>query len=346
MAWMQRLTRLASAQFAKQVDGQRQSGQVAVYVSGSVVATAHANFDTGLEISLRADPIGGLTEISECLKSQAKSLGLARQPLAQHCNLVLAPELYTMSLVERPDVAQEELADAVRWLIQDQVDYPVEEASLDVFELPASASRDRRMVFAVSTQTQFLSSLVAQVYAAGFELDSIDIAELALRNLAWQCYPLPDQSVGLLRLTAHSGIINVSRGDELYLARRLSGVPEAFAEPTWEDFRERLLLQVQRSIDYYESAMNQPPCNMLMVACTDSWSDRVVGYLGSMLPIPVRTIADALEGEMRINLCNPESEVLQLSKLTEKQTNALAAGLPVLGGVLRQRVFAQFQLAA
>ena len=35
-------------------------------------------------------------------------------------------------------------------------------------------------------------------------------------------------------------LISIARGDELYLARRLSGVPEQFAEPAWESFRDRI----------------------------------------------------------------------------------------------------------
>ncbi len=338
-AWLRRLKAFAMA------GGKGRSGplphtseQLSVYVSGTVVALAHGNFAGDAKIALRADPLEQLTELQGRLEAQLESLRLSRSTVAGGCNLVLAPEMYNLSLVDRPDVADEELTEAVRWLIQDQVDYPMEDAALDVFELPRSASRERPMVFAVSLQSEFLSTLVREVNAAGVSVANVDVSELAIRNLIWRQFPQPDQSIAALRLTANSGLISISRGDELYLARRLSGVPEQFAESAWESFRERLLLQVQRSIDYYESAMNQPHCNMLVVACTGGWSGRVTEYLAEMLPIPIRTINEMLADEFALTLYNPEPRLVDWSTPADDQVNAIAAGMPALGGVLRGEI--------
>ena len=334
-AWIERLKGFAAGGHKPVAPaGQR----LAIYVSGTVVALAYGDFRQAAQVTMRADPMAQLTEVRQTLAQQMASLGIDGQAVTKACNLVLAPEMYSLSLVDRPDVPEEDLREAVRWRLQDQVDYPMEEASLDVFELPRSASRERPMVFAVSMQGDFLRSLVREIDAAGLQVASVDVTELAIRNLIWRQFPQPDQSDGALRLTANSGLMSISRGDELYLARRVSGVPEKFAEPAWESFRERLLLQVQRSIDYYESAMNQPHCNMLVVACTDDWSERVTSYLAEMLPIPIRTIGEMLAGELDLTLYNPEPQTVDWTRLEARQANALAAGLPALGGVLRDEI--------
>ena len=110
-----------------------------------------------------------------------------------------------------------------------------------------------------------------------------------MRNTVHGLYSEPDRSLGLLRLTSSGGVINVSRGEDLFLSSRVSGVPAEFDEAAWEQFRDQLLLQVQRSIDYYESAMSQPPCSALIVATTHGWQDHVCGHLGEMLPFPIRS---------------------------------------------------------
>ncbi|MEM7096764.1 MAG: hypothetical protein AAF541_00785 [Pseudomonadota bacterium] len=329
------MSRLARSWFARETT---RTDHVALYVSGSAVACARAKSsaaDEALEVSLRADPIKQLADVPDVLAEQISSLEVAG---AGACNLVLAPELYNLALVERPDVADEEVLDAVRWTIQDQVDYPVESATLDVFPLPNSASRERPMVYVVSIETEFLKTLAAKVSSSGIIVGSIDVAELALRNLVWRCFPGADQSIAMLRLTANSGMISVSRGDELYLSRRISGVPKVFAEDSWEEFRERMVLQVQRSIDYYESAMNQPHCNVLMAACTHGWSARVCDYLSEMLAIPIREVVDLMKDEVRLTLHNPEQQEIDWHDLTEHQSNAIAAGLPAIGGVLRDNI--------
>jgi hypothetical protein len=339
VAWMQRLAHVFDDTAVSPVD---LTEQLAVYVSSTMVALSYAKFGDerhdGPRVAMRADPIRALSELRSTVENQLACLGQKRNPVRRNVNLVLAPEMYHLSLVDRPDVADDEVVEAVRWQIQDQVDFPMESACLDVFELPRSASRERRMVFAVSVQKELLRGLLNQLSSAGLKASSIDASELVLRNLAWQCFPQPDQNIAMLRLTATSGLLNISRADELYLARRISGVPADFSDEKWHEFRERLLLQVQRSIDYYESAMNQPHCNMLVVMCTDDWTERVSEYLGEMLPIPVRTIDEVLAGELQITLFSPRETAVDWSALDAGMRNAIAAGLPAVGGLLRHRI--------
>lgn len=305
----------------------------AVYMSGSGVAVAKGLYRDGrFHVELRADPIDALSQAREVLKRQSDAVGLRDTT----CNLVLAPELYSVSLVEKPQVAEADLKDAVRWQVQENVDFPVEQATLDVFPLPESASRSRPMVFVVAMQTEFLKVLLSKVYEAGIEVSSVDISELALRNIVHGLFPEADQGVALLRLTAASGVINISRGEELFLSRRVSTLPSKYDASAWEGLREKLLLQVQRSIDYYESAMSQPPCNGCLVAATHGWQDPVCEYLGEMLPVPIRPVRDELRNLFDICLHNPEPQHIDWDQISVAQRNALSAALPALGGLLRR----------
>ena len=318
---------------------------VAVYLSRSALASAvlAAEQDsdaTPLPLNMQAAPLAQWSELPSTLSQQ-----LANLNVTERCqlNLVLAPELYHLLLVERPEVADEEVTQAVRWTLGEQVDYPIEQATIDTFSLPASAGRDKAMVFVVVIRTDLLRQILDLFGEVRMVPTTIDVAELALRNLAWQCYPGADQSVGVLRLTSNSGLINISRGDELYLSRRISGMPGLFSEAVWAEFKERLLLQVQRSIDYYESAMGQPHCNMLMVTCTDGWTERVCAYLGEMLPMPIRDAREMLQHELALRMFNPEPQAVDWADMSDAQANAIAAALPALGGVLRGAIDRQHE---
>ena len=324
-AWMQKAYAWASAISPGRV------GRACLYFSGGGVASAALEVeDDRLKVRLRADPVTSLAEAGQMLAEQDRTLKLGRA-----CNLVLAPELYSTQLIERPNVADDELIEAVRWKLKDQIDFPVEHAALDVFPLPESAGRHQDMVFAVCLPQDMLRGLVEAVDKVGLGITSIDISELALRNLSWHCFPMADQSVALLRLTSNSGLINVCRSEDLFLSRRLSGVPTDLSDAAWLEFRDQLLLQVQRSLDYYQSAMGQPECNMLMVACTDGWTQKVCDYLAEMLPMPVRSVREVLASEVDLTLYNPEQARVDWQNLSEQQGNALAAALPALGGALR-----------
>ena len=211
----------------------------------------------------------------------------------------------------------------------------MEQASLDIFDLPAAASRDRDMVFVAVARKEFLSRQVEHLREAGLYANTIGITELSLRNLIATLHPEPDQSIGLLRMTSNSGLINVSRAAELFLSRRITGVPGDFGEAAWEAFKEQLLLQVQRSVDYYESAMGQPPCTALLVATTHSWQARVCEFLNEMLPVPIRGLTEALADRFSVVLHNPEPVRVDWDNVCTTEANALTAALPALGGLLR-----------
>jgi MSHA biogenesis protein MshI len=303
-----------------------------VYMSSTAVAVAKGEqTENGFQVDLRANVIESLPHAREMLKQQSHDVGLKDTV----CNLVLASELYSLSLVEKPPVSEEELNDAVRWRIQENVDFPVDEAAIDTFELPESAVRDTPMVFVAAMRKDLLKVLLDKVHEAGIHVDSVNISELALRNIVHGLFPEPDQGVALLRLTSYGGMINVSRGEELFLSRRVSGVPGDFDEKIWDEYRERLLLQVQRSIDYYESAMSQPPCSGLIVATTHGWVDHVCDHLGEMLPLPVRPIKDELRALFDIRLHDPEPQEIDWDDIQISQRNAMTLALPALGGLLR-----------
>lgn len=304
----------------------------AVYLSPRSVALAVGERQgERVAIDLRSDRLAQAADAGRVLRDQARALALGGTP----CNLVLAPELYTVSLLERPPVPDEELKDAVRWRLQDNLEFPPDQAIVDVFPLPESASRDRRMVFVVALHRESLKKILDRVHEAGVEVDCVDISELTLRNVAFGLYPEPDWSVGLLRLTEGSGVINISRAEDLFLSRRISGIPAELSEAAWDEFKDRLLLQVQRSIDYYESAMGQPPCNALIVATTQGWQTKVCDYLGEMLPLSVRAASVELGAVYDLRLHNPEPQDVDWTNPTADQRNAVTAALPCLGGVMR-----------
>ena len=73
---------------------------------------------------------------------------------------------------------------------------------------------------------------------------------------------------------------------------------------------------MQRSIDYYESAMSQPPVNGCMVATTHGWQDRICDYLSEMMPVPIRPVRAELRTLFDLCLFNPDAEKVDWDDVT------------------------------
>jgi MSHA biogenesis protein MshI len=184
------------------------------------------------------------------------------------CVTLLDPGDYSLLLTEAPDVPREELKSAIRWRIKDLIDFHIDDATLDVFSVPGAAGSGRaHPMYAVAARTSAIRERVDAMEAAGIGLEIVDIPEMAQRNLA-SVLPQDETGVVLLSLGRRTGLITISCKGELYLSRNLDmGWEQLMSEsdPLLADYGS-IVLEVQRSLDYYDSHFRQPPVAGLMLA--------------------------------------------------------------------------------
>ena len=108
---------------------------------------------------------------------------------------------------------------------------------------------------------------------AGFSPDVIDIPELCTRNIA-TLLPQDADGVAFLHFTDSHGILTVTRQGVLYLIRRIDRRRGAISSASTDDFARTelvstIVLEIQRSLDYYESHFdrrNRRPLSELVLA--------------------------------------------------------------------------------
>jgi MSHA biogenesis protein MshI len=199
--------------------------------------------------------------------------------------LTLAPGTYHLTKMERPPVPDGELAAAVRWRLREVLDYPLEEAVTDVFEVPAQGAAGRSpLVYVVAARADPLRELVALARAAGLRPWKIDVAELALRNLM-ECDEAGAATVAAIYLMPDRGIVQITRGDVLYLSRNLEYGLEALARA---DLHEQVALELQRTMDYYDSHFGAAPVKHLLVMPGGEVSSGLAESVGGSLGLAAR----------------------------------------------------------
>jgi len=222
---------------------------------------------------------------------------------------VLEPGSFNLLLVEAPEVDATELKAAVRWRIKDMLDFHIDDAVIDVFDIPGQRERGRtRMMYVVAARVSTVQERIDVLEGGGLALQVIDIPELAQRNVA-ALLPEDADGVALLHLDESGGLITLTHEDTLYLARSidtgLEDLVSAQSEPvasSAEDLsfdgpapaRQRamdsIVLEVQRSLDYYESHFSQPPIKSLVIAPLAREVEGLVSYLAANLGVQVRML--------------------------------------------------------
>ncbi|PPK51824.1 biogenesis protein MshI [Marinobacter persicus] len=186
--------------------------------------------------------------------------------------LILPIEQYQVFQVERPEgVEDSELADALKWKLKDFLDFSPTEAVSDVFAFPEDATRGRGpLVNLVAARKSLVQELVALVNNADLKLQQIDIAELALRNFA-AGLDAGNVGVAVVHLRDRYGQMVVCRGETLYLSRRLElSYDDLLDASKQEEAVQALALEMQRSMDYFESQLGQAPPAIIRLVARDS----------------------------------------------------------------------------
>ena len=162
---------------------------------------------------------------------------------------LLGPEDYQLNLIESMPVPANELQTALSWRIRSLISYPIDEAVLEYFELPAKkSSHNTPLIAAVTAQKAILQPYISLLKNCGLKIAAIDIPELAMLNLT-ALYENDEKCTAFLNFYEKIVILNISCQKVLYFTRRII-IP--FTGEGIMDY-EKLSLEIMRYFDFFRS---------------------------------------------------------------------------------------------
>lgn len=260
-------------------------------------------------------------DVGPAIKAALDKLNAQRAPA---CAVVDGDD-YQLVQVEAPEVLPSEMRAAIRWKLKDAINFSVDEAAVDVFEIPEAARKTQsKMLFAVAARDAAIKRLssVLKPVAKGF--NAIDIPELCLRNIT-SCLPQDAKGVAMLGLQSDCAQLVITRQQTVHVTRRIDtrgGFNPHRKQESDSIDAGALALELQRSLDYYESYYDQTPIGDLVIAPCDERA---------------RALAAALKEEtsLRISVLDAR-EHFNVYKSGELVTDWVS--LMALGAALRQDV--------
>ena len=245
------------------------------------------------------------------------------------CTNVLNPGEYQLLSVEAPNVPQEELKTAIRWRLKDLLDFHVNDATIDVMDVPGDKNAPERkgVMYVVAAHEQLIKQRQTLFEEAGIPLSVIDIPEMAQRNISVLLEP-DGRAVALLSFDAKGGLLTITFAGELYLSRRIE-VTLAQLLSGDAEYRnacyDRTTLELQRSFDHFDRQYQFISVAKLVLAPMDDGGAGLREYLATNLYMPV----ESLDLQAVFDL----SGVTQLQTMHEQQLYFMT-----LGAALRQEV--------
>jgi len=299
----------------------RDGGWVSITLSDKGVHIAQAKY-VGTRPQVTRCSFHPLTEVTALALEKIHKE--AQLEASRFTTLLFANE-YQILMVDAPNVPIDELKTAIRWKIKDALSYHIDDATIDVLQIPTQKyGGDRpQSLYAVAASNETIRKRIALFEKARVELNVIDIPEMAQRNIA-ALFETEARGLVLLSFSDEGGLLTITCDGELFLARRIDitlGQLQDADVNLRKQYLDRVELEVQRSLDYFDRQFHHIPVSRMLISAPDSLTlDRV---LADSLGLPVEKL-DLAQG----------MDIVGVPELSDSEYACYA--LPALGAALRQ----------
>lgn len=224
-------------------------------------------------------PAVGVKDQIRVLKQWVEQNGLKNTP----CISLIANHDVQVFQLEKPAVEESELMQAVSWKIKDLINYDVTTAVVDVFEMPPSPKSPVSHINAVVANETVVGTYIDIIKQSGLDLKAIDIQDLVARNYRL-LHDDSGQTEALLQFSDNHGLITIYNKDDLYVARDFKiGLLDIEGAEDAESLYDNLLLELQRSMDYFEATYGLAAVQRMVVFPQTTAVEKMAKYLQNYL---------------------------------------------------------------
>lgn len=199
---------------------------------------------------------------------------------------------YQMLTVDAPNVPQDELKTAVRWRLKDMLDFHVDDATIDVLDIPVDPNAPSRAhsMFVIAARNALIQSRQGLFAEAKIVLNVIDIPEMAQRNIS-ALLETEGRGLAMLSFDGDGGLLTITFKGELYLSRRIDVTLQQLLEPDTDKQHacfDKITLELQRSLDHFDRQFNY--VNVIKLLLAPTGAQGLHEYLATNVYIPVEAM--------------------------------------------------------
>ena len=200
------------------------------------------------------------------------------------CYFTLTSHWYKVHQIDKPDVAETEMLAALKWPLQEAIGSNTD-VVYDYADMPVQISgQNKVMVVAISRKE--VEKLTRTIFDADLCLESITVEELATIELMQDSQ---DASITLVQEHGEDVVLNIVKNKQLYFSRRLKGFENigSFTEAELDmGIIDSLAVQIQRSMDFFESQLRQAPVKKIVVKLDTPHMAYICNMIAESMGIP------------------------------------------------------------
>lgn len=199
-------------------------------------------------------------------------------------NLVIPHSLYQIVQIEKPALSDEEIIQSLPWTTKDLVDIDPENIAADFIDYPITLPmQSKKMNVFITSKLQLLPFIDSfkQVKPLLRTMTSEEMTLVTLLGTSKDAHML------IVQHASFEPRILIIRDGQLLLTRRLNGLLGMSDKDQSQELVEAFGLEIQRSMDFFESQLMQPPIRSIQLQCDDLTSLTLRAELAEFLQVKV-----------------------------------------------------------
>lgn len=164
------------------------------------------------------------------------------------CDFILDHQDYDIAITDVPSVSDNEIKEALQWEAKKIFANYKDELLFDFYNQPSNHHSSKKLVNIVAVEKLYIDKIINKSSSKNIKINKITIPEMVYKNHAREisisgksCFILVNKNIGKV-IIIENDIICFSRKFNLLYQKDRHSMP----------YEELLLLEVQRSLDYYE----------------------------------------------------------------------------------------------
>ena len=216
------------------------------------------------------------------------------------CYVSLSTDQYQILQVDRPQVDADEVAQALTWTVKDLVPHDGQ-LVVDYFDPPKQVSGANK-VSVVAVAQERIETLCNGIRKAGLNLQSVTVAEMTAVSVIGNS---EEAVMVLLQQAGDELSVCIAKQNQLYFVRRLRGY-ENLSTFTEQELQlgvgDNLSVEIQRSLDYFESQLRQAPVKKIVLAVQSHYPQALANVLNELTLMPVEPVQLNINNPQQFNL--------------------------------------------
>lgn len=252
--------------------------------SGGMLHAARATCAPGAKPKLLAMKFEPVADLSEGLQQLSKGISLKQ---ARLCG-VLDRAQYRLLSVEVPDIPQPEWRDAMRWRLKDYVDFPMDDALLDILALPdATQVRQTQQAMAMVVQRVDYNRWALGADDMGLRWRALEVPETAVRVLS-AFAEQEGEAHGMLIFGQAYALLVITYKGKLVMTRNIEVALDSIVGDSEArgSALGRASLEVLRTLDNFDRMHSEVRLSGLSVVSPQD-GDEIIEVLTDLIYVPV-----------------------------------------------------------